>query len=59
MEQRLQLRVIRLLFPHRTRLLSNRASLHLHLTLSLTQLLQSLSLTIVITRMAVAQMAVR
>lgn len=56
MEQRLPLRVI--LLPCRTRHLSSRASLHLHLTLSLTQLLQSLNLTIEITRMAVAQMAV-
>ena len=57
MEQRLPLRVI--LLPYRTRHLSSRANLHLHLTLSLTQLLQSLNLTIEITRMAVAQMAVR
>ena len=34
MEQRLQLRVIRLLFPHRTRLLSSLANPHLLLTLS-------------------------
>lgn len=33
-EQRLQLRVIRLLFPHRTRLLSSLANPHLLLTLS-------------------------
>ena len=35
MEQRLPLRVILLLLPHQTRHLSSRASLYLHLTLSL------------------------